>query len=184
VYRRMIGAAGIEAAVTQRSAAFDALAQNHLNASYRTATLILRDPIEAEDATHDALVIAWRRWSSLKDPTRFGAWFGRILTNVCLDRLRQRGRRGVTDISDRIEGLRGDPDIASTVANRDALERGFAHLSPEHRVAVVLRYYLDLSVEQIADHLGIPTGTVKSRLHHALRDLGVAIEPEIREARR
>jgi RNA polymerase sigma-70 factor (ECF subfamily) len=163
-----------ERAPTDRAATFDALVERHLDASYRLAALILRDPSEAEDATHDAFVRAWQSWSSLSDPAKFEAWFGRILTNVCRDRLRRRQRRPVVDIS-RAMWLRGAADVSSGVADRETIERAFVRLSPDHRIAVVLRYYLDLSVDQIADRCGVPAGTVKSRLHHALRELGASM---------
>src|SRR6185503_1586166 len=60
--------------VEDRAAAFTRLAEGHLDASYRLARAILRDPAEAEDATHDAYVQAWRKWSTLRDPSRFEAW--------------------------------------------------------------------------------------------------------------
>jgi len=119
-----------------RAAAFSELAERHLDASYRLATLILGDRAEAEDATHEAFIAAWRSWGSLRDPARFEAWFGRILVNACRDRLRRTRRHGIVDLSD----------------------------------------------ELIAACVGIPAGTVKSRLHYALRDLGVALgsaRPEV-----
>ena len=90
--------------MTERDASFSALTQRHLDATYRVATIIVGDPAEAEDATHDALVLAWRRWPTLRDPAKFEARFHRILVNVCRDRLR--GRRGVlplTQAEDRAE---------------------------------------------------------------------------------
>ncbi len=63
-----------------------------LDRAYRTARLILGNPIEAEDATHDAALAAWRRFADLREPERFEAWFGRILVNACRDRLRARRR--------------------------------------------------------------------------------------------
>jgi RNA polymerase sigma-70 factor (ECF subfamily) len=66
---------------------------------------------------------------------------------------------------------------------RLALEPAFARLSPDQRIIVVLRFWRDLSVEEIAERLGIPAGTVKSRLHYALRSLRAAIESS-EEARR
>src|SRR5262245_45364698 len=173
----MFKAARVNGVGSERAAAFDALAQQHLDAAYRTATLILRDPAEAEDATHDALVIAWRKWGSLKDPDRADAWFGRILANVCLERLRRRRRRPIVDISEEI-AVRPTRDMPTSVADRDALDRAFARLSPEHRIAVVLRFYVDLTVDQIAERTDVPSGTVKSRLHHALRDLGVILDSD------
>jgi RNA polymerase sigma-70 factor (ECF subfamily) len=179
----MFKAARIDGVRAERAAAFDALAQQHLDGAYRTASLILHDPIEAEDATHDALVIAWRRWSTLKDPERADAWFGRILTHVCLERLRRRRRRPVTDIS---ADIAAEPrrDLPTAVADRDAIGRAFERLSPERRIVVVLRYYVDLTVDQIAERTGVPSGTVKSRLHHALRELGVTLDAAEREATR
>lgn len=180
----MFKAARINGVRAERATAFDALAQEQLDRAYRTATLILRDPVEAEDAAHDALVIAWREWSSLRDPDRADAWFGRILSHVCLERLRRRRRRPVTDISAEVEAeVVATPgrDLPTAIADRDALDRAFARLSPEHRIAVVLRFYADLTVDQIAERTGVPSGTVKSRLHRALRDLGVTLENADRE---
>jgi len=180
----MFKAVGIDEVRSGRAAAFDAFVRQHLDQTYRTAALILRDPTAAEDAAHDALVRAWQRWPTLKDPSRFDAWFGRILANACLDRLRREKRRPVVDISDHIAAVRGSDDLARTVADRDALDRAFTRLTPEHRIVVVLRYYLDLPVDAIAERTGVPTGTVKSRLHHALRGLGVALGPAEVEDRR
>ena len=71
-----------------RDAAFVRLADEHLDKAYRLARAILRDPVEAQDATHDAFVQAWRKWGTLRDPERFEPWFDRILVNTCRDRLR------------------------------------------------------------------------------------------------
>ena len=81
---------------TDRAAAFVRLADEHLDAAYRLARAILRDPSEAQDATHDALLQAWRKWSTLRDPSRFEPWFDRILVNLCRNRLQQlrAGHRG------------------------------------------------------------------------------------------
>ena len=80
-------------ASTDRQEAFAALADRHLEAAYRLAGVILGDPFEAEDATHDAVVTSWRGYAKLRDPDRFEAWVQRILVNTCRDRLRRRGRR-------------------------------------------------------------------------------------------
>jgi RNA polymerase sigma factor (sigma-70 family) len=85
-------------------AAFELLVQTELPQAYRTATLVLGDASEAEDAVQEAMLRAWQRIAQLRDPTRAGAWFGRLLMNVCRDRLRTRrpsptatGRRVGTD---------------------------------------------------------------------------------------
>jgi RNA polymerase sigma-70 factor (ECF subfamily) len=168
-------------AVTRDSGvSFEAIALSQLDTSYRLAALILRDPDEAEDATHDAFVQAFQHRRSLRDLNRFEAWFGRIVVNVCRDRLRYRRRRAVVDLSPEIRDDRAD--VAEPVTERVALESAFLRLSPDHRIAIVLRYYLDLTVDQIADRVGVPSGTVKSRLHHAVSELRTELEqsaPEV-----
>jgi len=172
----------IGSASADRAAAFSELAEHHLADSYRLAALILGDRAAGEDATHDAFVAAWKSWGSLRDPARFEAWFGRILVNVCRDRLRRSRRHGVTDLSDELLAAPANGDIAAAAADRDAVGRGLARLDPDRRIVLVLRYYRDLPVEEIAARVGVPAGTVKSRLHYALRDLGVALDggrPEV-----
>ena len=158
---------------SERAEAFVRLADDHLDAAYRLARAILRDPTEAQDATHDAFEHAWRKWSTLRDPEAFERWFDRILVNTCRDRLRA-GRREPRDISAEVVILAGDPFAGAH--DRDVLASAFATLSPEHRVVVALRYYQDLPIEEIASQLGIPAGTVHSRLHYALKHLHAAID--------
>ena len=95
----MLSERTIGSANADRAAAFSELAERHLADSYRLAALILGERADAEDATQDAFVAAWKSWSSLRDPAHFEAWFGRILVNVCRDRLRRSRRHGVTDPS-------------------------------------------------------------------------------------
>ena len=77
------------------TATFARLLDRSLDRQYRLATAILGDPIEAEDAVHDAALVAWRGFGKLRDVDRFDAWFGRILVNGCRDRLRARRRRPI-----------------------------------------------------------------------------------------
>jgi RNA polymerase sigma-70 factor (ECF subfamily) len=158
---------------TERERAFLRLADDHLDAAYRLARAILRDATEAQDATHDAFEQAWRKWSTLRDPARFEPWFDRILVNTCRDRLRST-RRQPTDISGELAITTSDP--YGQAHDRDLLASAIAVLSPDHRVVVALRYYRDLPVEEIASRLGIPAGTVQSRLHYALKRLQAAID--------
>lgn len=165
-----------------RAAAFSELAEHHLTASYRLATLILGNRAEAEDVTHEAFIAAWKSWGSLRDPARFEAWFGRILVNACRDRLRRTRRHEIVDLSDELIAAPASGDMAGTAADRDEMARGLARLTADQRIVLVLRYYRDLSVDEIAARVGIPEGTVKSRLHYALRDLGVVLgskRPEV-----
>jgi len=165
-------AADAEAA---RAVAFERLVEDRLDATYRLARLILRDAQEAEDATHDAFVRAWREHGRLRDPDRFDAWFGRILVNACRDRLRRGSHRRHDDL-DRAASAAAPHDANRQVDERDALERAFRTLNADQRIAVVLRYYRDLPVEQVARTVGAPIGTVRSRLHYGLKELRRALE--------
>jgi RNA polymerase sigma-70 factor (ECF subfamily) len=157
-----------------RRSAFGRLADEHLDASYRLARAILRDPAEAQDATHDAFVQAWRKWSTLRDPARFEQWFDRILVNTCRNRLQRASRWQAKDISAEVVAVAGDP--FSQTNDRDALGSAMANLSADHRIVVALRYYRDLPVDEIATRLDIPAGTVQSRLHYALKRLHAAMD--------
>lgn len=159
--------------VVQRDAAFVRLAEEHLDKAYRLARAILRDPAEAQDATHDAFVQAWRKWDTLRDRSRFEPWFDRILVNTCRNRLRS-SRRRATDISAEVALATGDH--AGHAEDRDVIGTAIAGLSPDHQIVVALRYYRDLTVDDIATRLGIPSGTVQSRLHYALKHLHDAID--------
>ena len=166
-------------ATAERDAAFRRLADQHLESSYRLACAILRNPTEAQDATHDAFVQAWRRWSTLRDPARFEAWFHRIVVNTCRNRLKRAARWRIHDLSDDIPNPGRDPLVHTL--ERDALGAAIATLSPDHQVVVALRFYRDLTVEDIASHLGIPAGTVNSRLHYAMKYLEAALRDAERE---
>jgi RNA polymerase sigma factor (sigma-70 family) len=157
----------------QRDAAFVRLADEHLDRAYRLARAILRDPVEAQDATHDAFVQAWRKWETLRDPAKFEQWFDRILVNTCRNRMRS-NRRQATDISAEVALATGDH--TGQTEDRDVLGAAIAALSPDHQVVVALRYYRDLTIDDIARRLGIPSGTVQSRLHYALRHLHDALD--------
>ena len=180
----MLGERVIDEVGEDRAATFDAFASRHLDAAYRVATAILGDPAAAQDATHDAFVAAWRGWPSLRDPSRFDAWFGRILVNTCRNALRRSRRTIVVDVSARLAARGGGDDPAVEADVRDSLDRAFARLSADHRIAIVLRFYEDLTVNEIADRTGVSSGTVKSRLHYALRALGVQLGQDVEESTR
>lgn len=147
---------------------------------YAVAHRILRDTDLAEEATQQALVTIWRELPALRDPDRFVAWAYRLLVNACYRETR-RSRR-LQAVVHLIRPEATTDDHASLIANRDELERGFRRLSPEHRAVLVLQYHLGYPLEQIADTLGIPIGTVRSRIHHAKRHMRAAIEADARQA--
>ena len=146
---------------------------------FAVAHRILRDVDRAEDALQDALVIAWRRLPGLRDPDRFDAWVHRLLTNVCIEQA-TRERRRTANL--RVLPLDGpaSPDESLGVADRDQLERGFRRLTPDERAILVLHHYAGYSPAEIAEVLGRPAGTIRSRLHHAHRAMRAALEAEAR----
>lgn len=156
-----------------RAAAFLDLAERHLDASYRLARAILHNRAEAEDATHDAFVTAWRKFATLRDPARFEAWFNRILINTCRNRLALAARWRADD---QIPEWPTEGDAFGQTDDRDVIGAALSQLTPDHRVVVALRFYRDLSVDQIASHLGVRPGTIHSRLHYALRRLATLID--------
>jgi RNA polymerase sigma-70 factor (ECF subfamily) len=178
----MAGEPGFTTALRDgRAEAFARLTSARLASYYRLATAILGDPAEAEDATHDAAVRAWERWESLRDEARFDQWFGRIVINECRDRLRRRGTelRAVPRPRADADLSRGQ-DVGDSLAEREALETALADLSPEHRIVIVLHFYLGLDDLEIAERTGVRHGTVKSRLHYALRSLRAATDAAAR----
>jgi RNA polymerase sigma-70 factor (ECF subfamily) len=149
----------------QRTAAFRQLAHQRLDASYRLATAILGDASQSQDAVHDAVLLAWERWPSLRDPAKFDAWFDRIVVNVCRERLRRTARRPTTDISTQV--ALATPDPASVVHRRILLAQAFDRLKPDDIVVLALRHFLDLQLEDVASLLDVPLQTVNSRLRSA-----------------
>ncbi len=139
------------------------------------ARLILRDPELARDAVQEAAIRAWRDLPGLRDPDRFDAWIHRVVVRACLDFARQRRRR-ITEVE--LLALDGPsiPDVSVDIANRDLLDRALRRLEPEARAAIVLRYYVGMSVPDVAACLGIPLGTAKARLSRSLVALRTTIE--------
>ena len=174
-----VGAHDHETLTGEPGAAFATLADAHLDAAYRLATFILAgDRSDAEDAVHDAAVRAWRHFGDVKDQARFEPWFTRIVVNCCRDHLRVRRVRPLR-LPD--HEMPQGPDVAEAVARSDTLARAMLVLSPEQRVVVALRYLGDYSIDEIAVRTGVRAGTVKSRLHYALRSLRASIEAAGRE---
>jgi RNA polymerase sigma-70 factor (ECF subfamily) len=153
---------------------FAALTRHHVDGAYRLAWAILRDDSEADDATQDAFALAWRKRSSLRDADRFDAWFSRILVNVCRDRLRSSWAGRVRPLEEAPEPTVGDS--TASASRRDAVGRALDRLDADHRIVVILRYWADLQVDEIGARLGIPAGTVKSRLHNALKTMRPRLE--------
>jgi RNA polymerase sigma-70 factor (ECF subfamily) len=130
--------------------------------------------VEAQDATHDAAVKAWEHWDSLRDAERFDPWFQRILVNECRDRLRR--RKLLTPSPHMVNQGTGhaSTDTGESLAERQVLAEALSALEPDQRIVIILRFYLGLDEQEIAARTGARVGTVKSRLHYALRALRAA----------
>jgi RNA polymerase sigma-70 factor (ECF subfamily) len=173
----------VEAARRGDLEAFNALVRQEVRGVYRTALAILGSERDAEEATQDAFVSAWRSLPRLRDAGRFDAWLGRIVVNAC--RMTLRRRRSIREISldatgptAGVEPSTVDPTLLA--AEADAFDRAFERLAVDDRALLVLHYRDDLGVRDIADRLGVREGTVKSRLWRARRALEAALAAESR----
>lgn len=161
--------------------AFGVLAIRHGDRLFSIAHRILRASDRAEDACQQTLVIAWRELPRLRDPDRFEAWLTKLLVNTCYAESARERRHGAP-VRLLNPHATQEPDAAISVADRDELERGFRRLPPDQRAVLVLHHYLGLSPAEIADSLGIPEGTARSRLHYAHRAMRAALEAIARSA--
>src|SRR6187551_1696558 len=159
--------------------AFMDLVRARVDRLYGIAQRIIHDVDRTQEAVQDALVIAWRDLPSLRDPDRFDAWLRRLLVRSCIAEAQRERRLGAT-IRALPMDLPGTSDDYLGVAERDELERGFRHLPPEQRAIIVLRHFVGLEPAEIAEVIGIPAGTVRSRLHHAHRAMRAALDADAR----
>jgi RNA polymerase sigma-70 factor (ECF subfamily) len=157
--------------------AFASLVAMTSDRMYAIAIRILRDGHLAEDALQGALITAWRQLPTLRDPARFEAWVRRLLVHACYAEARRR-RSWTANV--RVLPVDGpaSPDDTVSVVDRDALDRAFRRLSIEQRAVFVLHHHTGLSLVEIAEALGIPAGTARSRLHYATQTLRAAIEAD------
>lgn len=159
--------------------AFDALARTAGDRCMGIATRILRDTDVAQDAVQATLITAWRDIPSLRDPNRFEPWLHRILVNACYAEAKRR-RRWSSSIRMLPVDVASNANDILTVNDRDQLERAFRRLTVEQRAVMVLHHYIGLPVPEVADRLGIPLGTAKSRIHHATTALRASVEADAR----
>jgi len=152
--------------------AFSSLVDASVDRLYAVATLILRDSDRGQDAVQEALMSAWKDIRALRDPDAWDAWLHRITVWACYRAAKQERKRKTVELKVVSDPHRADvPDSAMALANRDLIERQLNDLPIEHRAVIVLRFYLDLPLDEVGDILDIPVGTVKSRLHRALASL-------------
>ena len=157
--------------------AFSALAPVVFPRLSGIAQLILRDRELASDATQETLIRAWRDLPGLRDPDRFDAWLHRLVVHTSLNLIRRRRRRPI-EVEITPLDVPSVDDESGQVADREAIDEGLRSLPPEWRAIVVLRFYVGLSLPETAQALGLPVGTVKSRLHRSLATMRAAMGPE------
>ncbi len=169
----------VQRAMAHDHEAFTNLARLSIDRLYVVARLILHDEERANDAVQDALVGAWRDIGALRDPDRFEVWLRRLLIHACYREARRDRARGRIELH--VASVDPSaPDDIGAVADRDQLDRAFLHLPPDQRALIVLHYYVGLPLMDTADALGLPVGTVKSRLHRATRSMRATLDADAR----
>ena len=158
--------------------AFAQVAAGASDRLFASALRIVRDYDAAGDVLQAALIQIWRDLPTLRDPDRFDAWSYRVTARQSQTELRRRRRRPVLVELLPTDAAIGDGEIS--VSLRDELERAFQRLAADQRAVLVLMYYEDQTVAEIAATLGISQGTVKSRLHYARAAMRAAVEADAR----
>jgi RNA polymerase sigma-70 factor (ECF subfamily) len=148
---------------------------------FGVANLILRDSDRAQDAVQDALLLAWRHVRSLRDPDAWDAWLRRLTVRACYKVAKAHKRRTLVELHVTPDpGSAGAPDASLGVADRDWLGRELDRLDIDQRVVLVLHYFLDLPVSEVAEIVGIPYGTAASRLHRGLEAMRASMRTQPR----
>jgi RNA polymerase sigma-70 factor, ECF subfamily len=154
----------------------EALFRHHWPRAYRAAYLVVHDSAAAEDIAQEAFLAAVRRLDRFDRRRPFGPWLHRIVVNRAIDWSRARALRRES----------GDAALAHAAApavpdnQAQTLAAALAELSPEHRAVIVLRHLLEYTPGEIAELLGLPRGTVNSRLRRGLDELATRFGEELR----
>ena len=161
-------------------AAFGALYDRHASMLMAIGVRMLKSALDAEDLVHDVLLEAWRR-SETFDPERgtVRVWLAMRMRSRALDRIRSKKRVShvpleQTDGSREERAVETSPDAAESLAVRGALEA----LSEDQRAVLMLGYFQGMSSSEISKSLGIPLGTVKSRVAAAMKKMRAALSEE------
>ena len=163
--------------------AFSTLAEQSIGHLYDVAQLMLRDSDLAQDAVQEALILTWRDLRALRDPDRFTAWMHRILVRCVYRAATQERRQAAVRVLDTGDD-RAISDSSHELEDRDQIDRGFRRLKPELRAVLVVHHYLGLTYDEAAEVLGVPAGTVKSRLNRATIAMRAELDAEARSRQR
>jgi len=179
----------VQAAAAGEREAFDALVRRHQTRTYNFVRTLVNDAADAEDLTQEIFVRAFRAIGRFRGDSSFRTWLFRIAVNVARTHLGRRSRWRVPwrESRDRGENTSSRPfdspsqeDLEADIVRRDAIDRALATLSPDLRHAVMLRDIEGLEYREIAKVLGIPIGTVESRIFRARQRLRPLLEPLMR----
>ncbi len=161
--------------------AFGVLVERHERRTYNLALRMLGREEDARDATQDAFLTAFRKLASFRGDAAFSTWLHRVTVNACYDLLRRSARAPLVARGEDEPGPEPGapvPDHADATAGAVDVRRALLRLPPEHRAVLVLHDVQDLPYEEVARALGVPVGTVKSRLHRARVALGRELRGE------
>ena len=172
----MIDAAAIARCQDGDRDAFRHLVDRYKDVLYGTAVLMTGNRAVAEETVQEAFLSAWRGIGGFKRGRPPKPWLMRILVNRVMDRRRKRTIPTVPLADLDPAGDPSVPDEADAFENRTVVRQALAHLAPEQRQVVVLRYFAELTVPEVARSIGVREGTVKSRLHRALGRLREKLE--------
>ena len=157
--------------------AFRYVVERYKNPLFGTAYLMTGNAAQAEEHVQEAFLLAWRGIRTFRRGSALKPWLMRILVNAVLSEQRKRSLATVPLEESVPIGTPGRQEEAIEASeDRQAVREALDQLSPEHRQVVVLRYFADLTVRQVADSAGLREGTVKSRLHRALRHMRELLE--------
>lgn len=150
--------------------AFATLAGQISDSLYAVAFRILRETGSAEDALQNALIATWQQLPHLREVDRFEAWAHRILVHACYAEFSRR-RQFAANVRVIDLNRSGASDGSRVLADRDELDRAFRKIPLDQRAVFVLHHYVGLPLVEVAETLGIPAGTARSRLHYATQAL-------------
>ena len=155
---------------------FEQLAEMSIAWLYNVAQLMLADSDQAQDAVQEALVVTWRDLRGLRDPDRFDAWLRRILVRCVYRVANASGARPSGSVA--CAATRPHRTRPAQLADRDQIDRVFRRIKAEYRAVIVLHHYLGFTDQEAGEALGVPAGTVKSRLHRATAAMRAELEAD------
>jgi RNA polymerase sigma-70 factor, ECF subfamily len=160
----------IRRVLSGETSAFEVLVERYQRVLYTVALRMLGNRDDAKDATQTAFVRAFERLASYDEQYRFFSWIYRILVNECLNVIR--GRRPEDELTPVLATSGGPFESAVSRERQAQVQAALLQLTPEYRAVVVLRHFAGLSYDEMADALGVPAKTMKSRLYSARQRLG------------